>query len=77
MSFAGSFAMPASFLGSGRVFVSLPVHFMHASGIMTTSVRHVTGLVYLAQKHERFTGAESVEFRMPVEMFLGGIVSGP
>ena len=33
MSVAGCLAMPASFLGSGRVSVPLPVLFMHADGV--------------------------------------------
>ena len=44
---------------------------------LTTSVRHKTRPVYLAQKHERLTGAESVENGVPVRALLGGIMLGP
>ena len=60
MSFARSLAMPASFLGSVRASVSLLFHFMHADGVRD-NIRHVTSLVYLAQKHESLTEVESAE----------------
>ena len=33
MSFAWSLVLPAPFAECGRVFVSLPVHFMQADGV--------------------------------------------
>ena len=78
MSFAGSLAMPASFLGSGTVYVCpAPCTACVQMEVMTTSVTHEASPDCSAQKHERLTGDHSLETGVAEETFLGGIMLGP
>ena len=39
------------------------------------TIRHVTG-PYSTQKHQRLTGTERIQTRIPIETFFGGIMLG-
>ena len=56
MFFVGFLATPALSLGSGRVSMSLPIHFMHADGVCD-NIRQAR-LVCLSMKLTRFTRVE-------------------
>ena len=76
MSCAGSLAMPASFLGSGRVFVSLPVHFMHADGVHDNISQARNAFVLGAEARDLQLRA-SRRIRIPVRTFSGDSMLGP